>query len=258
MTKFWKFAGVTALVAVLVVGAVAAVSAQTPTPSTGNKALDLWERMHAAIAKALGITVEQYDTAVDTARDDVLKQAVEEGLLTQEQADRMAERWQDGMGLMGMSGRGAEGPLWGGRRGGGFGGRDWGMMGGPGDSLISVAAEKLGMTVEELSAELEADKTIADVAKAKGVELTTIVDAFVAAREEQVKQRVTDGRITQQQADTMLQNMRDQAQKQLEGSFPFRGEFGGGCWGGDDQDSTSPQGTSTLGRLQGMMRRGSY
>jgi polyhydroxyalkanoate synthesis regulator phasin len=251
VTKFWKLAGITALVAVLAVGAVAAVSAQTPTPSTGNKALDLWERMHEAIAKALGITVEQYDSAVDTARDDVLKQAVDEGLLTQEQADRMAERWQDGMGSMGMSGRGG--------RGGGFGGRGGYMMGGSGESvLLSVAAEKLGMTVEELQTELEADKTIADVAEAKGVELATIIDAYVAAKQEQVQQMVTDGRITQEQADKMIENLREQAQERLEGSLRFRGEFGPGCGDWNDQESTTPEGTSTLGRFQGMMRRGSY
>jgi len=253
VTKFWKIAGVMALVAVLVVGAVAVVSAQTPTPtpSTGNKALDLWERMHEAIAKALGITVEQYDSAVTTARDDVLKQAVDEGLLTQEQADRMAENWQDGMGFMGMPGRGGHG--------GGFG-RGGDMMGGPEDSLLSVAADKLGMTVEELRTELEADKTIADVAKAKGVELATIIDAYVTARTEQVQQMVTDGRITQAQADKMLENLRAQAQERLEGSYRFRGEFGPGpgCEGYNDQEGTTPEGTTTLGRFQGMMRRGSY
>ncbi|MBM4430685.1 MAG: hypothetical protein FJ026_10120 [Chloroflexi bacterium] len=250
MSKFWKFAGVTVLVAVLVVGGVAAVSAQTPTPSTGNKALNLWERMHEAIAKALGITVEQYDSAVEAARDDVLKQAVEEGLLTQEQADHLAERWQDGMGFKGL-------PFWG-KRGGGFGGRGWGMMGGLGDTLVSVAAEKLGMTVEELRTELEADKTIADVAEAKGVGLATIVDAYLAAKEERVQQMVNDGRITQEQADKLLDGMREQVQKQLEGSFPFRGRLGPDCWNGKAQGSTIPQGTSTLGRLQGLMRRGSY
>ena len=87
MSRIVKIAGIAALVVVVALATVAAVSAQsaTPTPQTGNKITDLWERMHQAIAKALGITVEQYDSAVSTAQGDVLKQAVEEGLLTQEQ-----------------------------------------------------------------------------------------------------------------------------------------------------------------------------
>jgi polyhydroxyalkanoate synthesis regulator phasin len=263
-------AGIAVLVVAVVLAAVAVVSAQTatPTPGTGNKVVDLFERMHQAIAKALGITVEQYDTAVSTAQSDVLKQAVEEGMLTQEQADQMAERWEGGVGPMGfggmMGGRGNKG----GKRG--MGGDEFGrgMMGGT--SLISVAAEKLGMTVDQLTTELGSDKTIADVAKVKGVEIAIIVDAVVADRAEQLKALVTDGRMTQTQADTMLANMKEQVQKQLETKVPAgcgdcsewmqggpRGGFRG-CWGSNDQGSTTPEGNTTLGRLPGMMRRGSY
>jgi len=226
MSRLWKIVGMTALVAVLAFSAAVLVSAQGPQAGQANQGLNLWERMHEAVAKALGITVEQYDSTVDTARSDVLKQAVEEGLLTQEQADRMLERGLGGFGFGGMM------------RGGGVGGRGSGMMGGSGNSLISVAAEKLDMTVAELVDELEADKTIAEVAQAKGVELKTIVDAFVALRSERLAQLVADGRITQAQADEKLAEMRTEAEEHLQEAYPFScdGECGeymlqglGGC-----------------------------
>ena len=58
------------------------------------------------------------------------------------------------------------GPRFGMGPGGGWGRmmRMGGRWGGPENSLISIAAEKLGMTTDELIAELQAGKTIADVA----------------------------------------------------------------------------------------------
>ena len=265
MSKILKIGGIAALVVVVALAAVAAVSAQspTPTPRTGNKITDLWERMHQAIAKALGITVEQYDSAVSTAQGDVLKQAVEEGLLTQEQADQMAERWADGQGMMGFG-------MPGGRGHGGSGGPDWemGMRGGV--SIMSVAAEKLGMTVEELVKAMGTDKSIADVAKEKGVDVAVIVDAAVAQRTEELKSLVAAGRITQAKADTMLASLKEQVQKQLESKIPagcgshqgYRQGFPQGGFRGsppsDNKTDDSTGGTSTWGRFSGRLSRGSY
>jgi hypothetical protein len=57
--------------------------------------------------------------------------------------------------------------------------------------LLEAAATALGMTADELRAELEADKTIADVAGERGVELQTVIEAVVAAGEDEHVERVT-------------------------------------------------------------------
>lgn len=54
-----------------------------------------------------------------------------------------------------------------------------GRFGHRGDSL-ALAAEALGMTAEELRAELAEGKSIAQVAEAEGVDLQTVIDALVA------------------------------------------------------------------------------
>ncbi len=51
------------------------------------------------MAGILGISVEKYDAALDQAREQVLDKAVEEGNLTQEQADRIRERADEGLGF---------------------------------------------------------------------------------------------------------------------------------------------------------------
>jgi hypothetical protein len=222
MRRYWKIAGIAVLVAILAVGAVSAVAlAQEGTDdSTGWNFRD---RLHQAIASILGISVEEYEAAVDTAEDQVLDEAVADDWLTQEQADRLRERPNADPGL--------------GRWGKGFPGMRgaWGMRGG---SLISVAAEELGTELSELTAKLQEGKSIAEVAEENGVDPQIIADAYLAQVADQLAQAVEDGRITQRQADSMAENVAAMVADQLEaaygGCFPggFRGHGGrGGFFG---------------------------
>src|SRR5512132_2868639 len=70
-------------------------------------------------------------------------------------------------------------------------------LGGPQNSLVAIAAKTLGMEQTALVAELNAGKTIADVAKAKNVAVSKIVDAMVANRTALLKAAVDAKRITQ-------------------------------------------------------------
>lgn len=81
-------------------------------------------------------------------------------------------------------------------------------MGGPANSLVAVAAEALGLERTELVAELQAGKTIAQVAEEQGVALEAIVDAFLAPREEHLAELVANGQLTQEEADALLATMR--------------------------------------------------
>ncbi len=116
-----------------------------------------------------------------------------------------------GRGMMRMGG--GRGMMMGGPSGRMMGGPGGGMMGGPENSLIAVTAQQLDMTVEELLAELQADetKTISQVAYEHNVDLTTIIDAFVALRAERLQQLVDNGQLTQEQADEFLAQMRSMA-----------------------------------------------
>ncbi len=114
----------------------------------------------------------------------------------------------------------AQGPQPGGpgRGPGGMGG--WG---GPQNSLVAVAARALGLDQPTLVSTLNGGKTIADVAKEKGVALDKIVDAFLAPRVEILKNAVAAGRLTQAQADTWLATMKANVTAQLNATFTPRG-----------------------------------
>jgi hypothetical protein len=82
-------------------------------------------------------------------------------------------------------------------------------------SLIAVAADKLGLTRAQLIGEMQTGKSIAQVAQAKGVDPATIIDAFLAPRAERLNQLVENGRLTQDQADRILDGMRAAAEARI-------------------------------------------
>jgi hypothetical protein len=218
MSKFWKMAGVATLVALLAVGALGTV-ALAEEGTTASAGWDFRGKVQEAIASILGISVEDYKAAIETAEDQVLEQAVADEWLTQEQADRLQER--------------LDAAPEGGRFGKGFP-RMGRMPGLRGESLVSVAAEQLHMSLDELIDELQAGKSIAEVAAEKGVDPQTIADAYLAQADEQLADAVANGDITQKQADAMLENVAEHVADQLEAA--------GGCGPGGLRMHRAPPG----------------
>ena len=100
--------------------------------------------------------------------------------------------------------------------------------------MLDILAEVLDMTPEEIRVELEAGKTIAEIAAEQGVELAELVGALIAPREEALAQAVDNGRLTQEQADWLLEHMREGLEWRLSNNlFGFGGfGMGGGHRGG--------------------------
>ena len=71
-------------------------------------------------------------------------------------------------------------------------------------SPIADAAKVLGMTEAELKTELEAGKSIADVAKAKNIDLDTVIAKLTAAFKAHLDEEVASGKHTQAEADAKL------------------------------------------------------
>jgi polyhydroxyalkanoate synthesis regulator phasin len=139
----------------------------------------------AKVAAKLGISEEKLTTAVDEAYDETLDEAVSSGRLTQEQADRLKERGFDFAPQFG--------------RGPGFGER--GPM--QGVQLMDAAAEALGMSADDLMAELKDGKSLADVAEAKGISVEKLTSDLLGQVKAQLDGLVSDGKLTQEQADNI-------------------------------------------------------
>ncbi len=77
---------------------------------------------------------------------------------------------------------------------------------------LEVLAEALGMTPEELQAEFDAGKSLHDILEELGIEEADFRAAIQAARVAQVEQAVSDGELTQEQADEILERMEQAVQ----------------------------------------------
>ena len=118
------------------------------------------------LADALGITVDDLQAAYQTARDAAIDKAVDEEMITQEQADNMK--------------------VWGGfGRRGGLGGFDRAPKGGANDAIDENAllAGALGITTDELQAAREtANQAAIDQAIAEGLITQEQADAMQARK----------------------------------------------------------------------------
>ncbi|CAM3095697.1 hypothetical protein PALU110988_00970 [Paenibacillus lupini] len=106
-----------------------------------------------------------------------------------------------------------------GRRGRGFG------------HTLDAAATALNMTEDELKTELQAGKTIADLAEEKGISEDTVTAALETAINAEIDQAVTDGKLTANEAATKKEETAAQAQSIVNGEFNLKGDgshHGGG------------------------------
>jgi polyhydroxyalkanoate synthesis regulator phasin len=115
-----------------------------------------------------------------------------------------------------------------------------GMRGGGHGPGLDVAAQALGMTTDELHTALDGGSTLAQVAADKGVDVQVIVDALVASARNHIAQEVTDGEITQEQADQKLADVDQRVTDMVNGVRPQRGAKDGAQ--GGPREGRGPRG----------------
>ncbi|MEZ5177996.1 MAG: hypothetical protein R2746_06840 [Acidimicrobiales bacterium] len=184
-----------------------------------------------AAAKALGISADDLRTALrdgksiaDVAKEKgVDKQKVIDAMVAAAEArlDEAKAALPDRIAAMVDGKMPAGGP----RGEGGPGGHGPGGRRGPG---LDAAAKALGMTTDELHTALEGDKTIADVAKEKGVDLQKVIDAMVADAKTHLAEAVEAGRLTQAQADERMKDLESHITDLVNGKAPAGRGFGPG------------------------------
>lgn len=143
--------------------------------------------------------------------------------------------------------------------GGGFGmghGHGWGfgMRGGFGafGGMLGYAADALGLSAEELAIELQAGKTLAQVAAERGIAREGVVNSLLASQQEALAARVAAGYLTQEQADAMLAQMRAHADWMLDQTHAGYGP----CWNAPTQNQNQSQAPAPRGFGRGGMMRG--
>ncbi|MBP8862938.1 MAG: hypothetical protein KBH71_01650 [Anaerolineae bacterium] len=218
--KGWKRGLVIAVVVLaLTVGTAGVVSAHGGGGWFGIKGLD----RDALLAEELGITVEKLQAARQAASTRALDQALEQGLITQEQYDQMKLH----------------------------------SLVAPYLDRQTLLAEALGIEPATLD-----DKTLSEWMDELDLDQATLQTRLQAAVEAALDRAVADGVITEEQATTLKDEGlpmfgRDFGRGMGPMGHPGRGRFGGeGCHcPGTDSDSDSDTGTlqnNSSWRMRGM------
>jgi hypothetical protein len=181
--------------------------AQTPSPAPTQPASPgdtLWNLFLDNLAEALNIQRSELDSAITSAGTSAADEAVQQGMLTQEQADALKARIRAG----------EPGLFWGGR--GGHGGWMGGpFMGSTKQAMLDAAANALSITTDELLAQLRSGQTLDQLAEAHGTTVEAVTDAALAAARTQLDQAVSDGTLTQAQADAIYARLQQQGSQLL-------------------------------------------
>jgi hypothetical protein len=144
------------------------------------------------VADRLGVSQEALSDAIKGARIDQVDQALADGVITQEQADRAKEAIESGEGR-GFGLRGGFGHK------GGFGHR--------GGSGSEAAAAYLGLSRDELRTELRSGKSLATIAGEQGKSVEGLKEVMVKDAAAKLDEAVASGRITAEQRSAMLERI---------------------------------------------------
>ena len=151
-----------------------------------------------------------------------------------------------------------------GRRDRGFGRFGFGRAGGPfhGGDDLTAAATYLGTTAGDLQSKLSSGQTLAQIADAtSGKSASGLIDALVTHEKTELQQAVTDGKLTQTQADQLETNLTDRITALVNHTKPAGpgpgGHFGIGPFhGGDDLTAAATYLGTTAGDLQSKLSSG--
>ena len=154
----------------------------------------------------LGLDLEEVQANIQAGVTEAINQAVTDGTITQEQADMMLARMELRVLVHDVI------------------------------DMDSIIANALGITVDELAAARAEGQHVPDLATELGLDLATVQADIQEGRTAAINQAVTDGTLTQEQADLLLSH-----QGMGGGHRGHRG-FGGNCPNGTTPpvDNTAP------------------
>lgn len=203
------------------IGAVAALAvAGGGVAYAAATATDQRDAVLRDAAQRLKVSPDQLRAALQGAFTDQLDQAVKDGRLTQQQADRIMQRIRDG-GV----------PLAGPMGGPGFGHGPLGGGPGPFGARLDAAAGYLGLTRAALESRLRGGKTLAQVARDQGKSVAGLESALVDATRSALDRAVADGRLTSAQRDDVLRGLQQHVADLVNGTGPRMGVRRGGPGG---------------------------
>lgn len=156
------------------------------------------------VAQQLGLDSSKVTAALKTALENRVDAALAAGQITQAQAEELKAQIEAGtVPFFAGAGRGGHGP------------------GGPGHvAALADAAAYLGVTDAQLRTDLQAGKTLAQVATSAGKSVDGLVSALVAAEKQELDDAVAAGRLTAAQRDALAAGLQQRVENLVNGARP--------------------------------------
>lgn len=162
-----------------------------------------------------GGDVEAIVSAAVETMTEIVNEAVASGVITQERADDILAGLEDRIRAA-LNGEG--------RLIGPPDREDRGDRPHPVRGILAAAAEATGLELDALMAQLREGATLGEILSANGADVEAFIDGLLADAQARFAEAVEAGRVTQQQADERLDDMRGRIEDLLNRTLPERGE----------------------------------
>jgi hypothetical protein len=178
--------------AILSVAALGAVGAGAAIAATqDDKGKEVEDAILSDAAGRLDVEADELRTALSEAQLAQIDRAVEAGDLTEQQAERIKQHLEESGRVLGFPG----GP------------HPHGPGGPGGPEVFDAIAAELGISVEKLHSQLMNGKSMRKIANANGKTLADVKGAARAAIEKKLAEDVEAGRITEEQAEQIREDL---------------------------------------------------
>jgi hypothetical protein len=84
-----------------------------------------------------------------------------------------------------------------------------------GRGVLGLAAEQTGLDRQEIVQQIRDGKSLADILAEHNIEVAAFIDSAVTQAQERLTNAVTNGRITQEQADSLIQTFRERLTERI-------------------------------------------
>jgi uncharacterized protein YidB (DUF937 family) len=201
------------LIGLVVVGLLAGVFvvssafADEPKPQAGPQAFA--SSFISKLASALGKTEDEVNGAIKQAKTEVVNELLQQGRISQEQADRTLERIEQGGPFAGLPfGHKPILP----RAKQEFMAKQLLAKG----QVLKAAAEFLGLPPGQMLKSLREGQSLAEIAQAQGKTREQLKTAIVDSTKQALDKLVASGKLAQQRADAALQRLQENLDKVID------------------------------------------
>ena len=186
--------GLVAMVAAFVVTGTASAQQPDPTPPAQTKREAIRADFFAKVAENLHVTVDQLKSAIKDAEVQTVDDMQATGTITPDQAAKLKDRINNskGLALRGLFAPPRAKRALAVRR-----------------EIVTSAAAAIGIAPKDLRTELQAGKSIADVAGEHSVSIDSVKSQITADAKAKLDQAVSKGRLTQDKEDAALKKLDD-------------------------------------------------